>query len=148
MQPVYFEDFDVGDSWEFGSYDVTREEIVEFAEKYDPQPFHTEPETASESVYGGLIASGWHTTAMFMRMFVEEFLSGTAAMGSPGVDELRWQTPVRPGDTLSVRLEVAGRDATHRERGTVDFDTEILNDEDEPVMTMIGHVMFERRDGT
>lgn len=148
MAPVYFEDFEVGADWEFGSYDVTREETMEFAEKYDPQPFHTDPEAASESVYGGVIASGWHTAAMFMRMFVEEFLSDTAAMGSPGVDKLRWRAPVRPGDTLSVRLEVIDTDASQQERGTIDFDTAVLNDEDEAVMTMIGHVMFARRDGS
>ena len=142
---TYFEDVEVGEEREFGSYDVTAEEIVEFAEKYDPQPFHVDPEAAEESIYGGLIASGWHTASMCMRMLVDGFFSDLAAVGSPGVDELRWRAPVRPGDTLSVRTEVAKKEATRPESGMVDIDTAVSNEE-ETVMTMSARVIVARRD--
>ena len=142
-----FEDLEVGETHEFGTYDVTEAEILEFAEKYDPQPFHTDPEAAAESMYGGLIASGWHTAAMLMRMFVDGFLSETAALGSPGIDELRWRAPVRPGDTLSARIEVVDVEASTPDRGTADIDMAAVDDDGDPVLTMRGRIMFERRDG-
>lgn len=143
--PTYLEDMAVGDVDEFGAYDVTEEEIIAFAEKYDPQPFHTDPEAARESLYGGLIASGWHTAAMTMRMLVDGFLSGAASMGSPGIDELRWRAPVYPGDTLSVRTEVVGVEPTHADRGTIDVKITTRNDDGEPVMTMTGRIIIGRR---
>ena len=97
---------EVGDVNEFGEYEMTEAEMIEFAEQYDPQPFHVDPEAAKEYPYGGLIASGWHTCAATMRMLVENQFRDGDNLGSPGVDELRWHQPVRPGDVLSVRVEV------------------------------------------
>ncbi|HKJ59639.1 MAG TPA: MaoC/PaaZ C-terminal domain-containing protein, partial [Halobacteriales archaeon] len=104
----YFEDVEVGDAAEFGGYQVTAEEVVAFAERYDPQPFHTDEAAAQGSVFGGLVASGWHTAAMCMRMRVDAEGKEVPLLGSRGVDELRWRRPVRPGDTLRVRTEVVG----------------------------------------
>lgn len=145
---TFFEDFSVGDEEEFGEYDATEEEILEFAEKYDPQWFHTDPERAAEeSMYGGLIASGWHTAAMTMRMLVEEFLSESAAVGAKGVDELRWRRPVRPGDTLSVRTEVLEKVAETPSRGLVRVRITTTNEGGEEVCLMVALTMFARRNG-
>ena len=103
---VYFEDLSPGDVLEFGAYEVTEAEILEFAEQYDPQWFHTDAERARESIYGGLIASGWHTCAATMRMLVDHHFEDSMALGAIGVDELRWPNPTLPGETLSVRVEV------------------------------------------
>ena len=101
----YFEDLEVGTKASFGHYEVTREEVIDFASRYDPQPFHLDDEAATQTYFGRLSASGWHTCAMTMRMMVEHFSSQEAAsLGSPGIDELRWIKPVYPGDTLSVSL--------------------------------------------
>ena len=105
MPDLHFEDFEPGQVYELGTRPVTESEIVAFAREWDPQPFHIDPEAAKESVFGGLIASGWQTVAMWMRMYVDTML-GSAARGSPGIEELRWLAPVRPGDTLSGRLTV------------------------------------------
>jgi acyl dehydratase len=102
----YYEDITVGERVELGSHTVTKAEIREFAERYDPQPIHVDEAAAAESVYGGLIASGWHTAAVCMRLLAEGFLNETESMGSPGLDELRWLAPVRPGDTLSASVEI------------------------------------------
>jgi acyl dehydratase len=142
----YFEDFEVGDVEEFGSYTVTEAEIVEFAEQYDPQWFHTDPGRATESMYGGLIASGWHTASVTMRMLVDGMLSKSASLGAKGVDELRWPRPVRPGDTLSVRTEVLEKEAERPDRGVVVVRNETFNDDDERVFSMVSHAMFARRD--
>ena len=100
MPELTFEDFEPGRVFELGAREVTEEEIVAFAREWDPQPFHVDPEAAQESSFGGLIASGWHTGAMWMRLYVDSLLVGAASMGSPGIEELRWLAPVRPGDTL------------------------------------------------
>ncbi len=103
----YWEDFKVGESIELGSHSITEAEILAFARKYDPQPFHTDPEAARRSIFGGLIASGWHTCALMMRLSVEaNRREDAAATGSPGLDSCRWLKPVRPGDTLTGRSEV------------------------------------------
>jgi acyl dehydratase len=102
----YFEDFDVGRTYEFGSYTVTEEEILTFGRAYDPQPFHTDPQSAVDSIFGGIIASGWHTAAMSMRLMVDNFISPLHSLGSPGIDELRFTAPVRPGAELRVRITV------------------------------------------
>ena len=102
----YFEDYVPGAMEEFGAIAVDEAEVIEFARRYDPQAFHTDPEAARRSMYGGIVASGWHTAAMMMRLLVEHTLSPASSLGSPGVDELRWLKPVRPGDTLSVRTTV------------------------------------------
>ena len=102
----YLDDFVEGDVHEFGPISLTEEEIIRFGKEFDPQVFHTDPEAARKTVYGGLIASGWHTCGLFMRLFVEHYLPGPASLGSPGVDELRWLKPVRPGDELRLRITV------------------------------------------
>ncbi len=114
MPGLYFEDLEPGQVVELGEHTVSEEEIVAFARQWDPQPFHLDPEAAKASVFGGLIASGWHTGAMWMRLYVDSLLDGAASMGSPGIEELRWLAPVRPGDTLSGRLTVL--EATPSER--------------------------------
>jgi acyl dehydratase len=101
----YFDDYRAGTVEQLGPITVSEEEILEFARRYDPQPFHTDPEAARRSPYGGLIASGWHTSALMMRLFADHYL-GESSLGSPGVDELRWPAPVRPGDTLTLRVEI------------------------------------------
>jgi acyl dehydratase len=143
----FFEDLAVGDTFELGTYDVTEAEIREFAERYDPQWFHTDPERArEESMYGGLIASGWHTTAMTMRLLVDGFFADAASLGAKGVDDLRWRRPVRPDDTLSVTVEVVDRDAETAERGLVRLSILTTNDAEETVCSMTADTMFARRD--
>ena len=143
---IYFEDLAVGDEWTYGEYDVTEDELVDFAEQYDPQWFHTDRErAAAESPYGGLIASGWHTAAMTMRLLVEGFLDDTATMGAKGVDELRWRKPVEPGDTLRIRIAVEDTTVDSDSRGTVRLRIDTTNAADELVCSMVGIVMVARR---
>jgi acyl dehydratase len=140
----YFEDLTVGEGREAGSYDVTAEEIREFAGQYDPQPFHTDPEAAAETPFGGLVASGWHTAAMTMRLLVEGPLSTIASRGAAGVDELRWRQPVRPGQTLTVETEIADRRDWDEGTGLVDVAITTLAD-GEVAMEMVGLVLVEKR---
>ena len=141
----YYEDLTVGESRSFGHYEVTEEEIVEFAEQYDPQPFHVDPEAARKSMFGGLAASGWHTAAMTMRMFVDNYLVDSGALGSPGLDSLRWTSPVRPGDTLSVEATIADKEPWGDTRGVAYMDTETRTSDGETVMTMTSLVLYPRR---
>lgn len=143
----YFEDFPVGDVFELGSATITRESIIAFASQYDPQPFHVDEERARESVFGGLIASGWQTAAVFMRLFVDNLLSDAASMGSPGLDEIRWLKPVRPGDTLRARFTVLDAKPSTRkpDRGTVQSFCEMVNQRDEVVMSLKGLHILGRR---
>ena len=143
----YWEDFEAGGVVELGPYEVTREEILDFARRYDPQPFHVEERAADEGPFGGLAASGWHTAAMFMRLFVDGILNGSASMGSPGVEELRWTAPVRPGDLLSARVRVVETYPSERraDRGTVITESEVLNQDGTVVMTMRARGFFRRR---
>ncbi len=143
----YFEDYVVGDVHEFGSTTVDEAELLAFARRYDPQPFHLDHEAAAESHFGGLITSGWHTCAMMMRMMVDHYVSETASQGSPGVDEIRWLVPVRPGDTLSVRVTILeSRPSRSRpDRGVVRSAVEVLNQDGRTVMTMKTLGMFLRR---
>jgi acyl dehydratase len=135
-----FEDYVPGTVRTFGTMLVKEEEIIEFAKRYDPQVFHTDPVAARKTVYGGLVASGWHTAAMGMRLIVEHYLSRVASVGSPGVDELRWLKPVRPGDKLSVRVSVleARRSKSKPDRGVVRSLVEILNQDMAVVMSFKG----------
>jgi acyl dehydratase len=146
----WFEDFRVGDVTEVGPVTVTEKEIVEFASRYDPQPFHVDPEAARTSIYGGLIASGWHTTALFMGMFVRAVLLDSASLGSPGVEEIRWLAPVRPGDTLRGRSTItdARPSATDPRRGTVYTLNEVLNEDGVVVMMLKARGFFARRPAT
>ncbi|OUR78560.1 acyl dehydratase [Alphaproteobacteria bacterium 46_93_T64] len=136
MATEYFEDIQIGSSKEFGSKTITLAEIIDFATKYDPQPFHIDEEAAKDSIYGGIIASGWHTASMTMRMMVDHMISGRASLGSPGVDNLQWMKPVRPGDTLRARTEVIDkkRSKSRPEMGTIFGVTQVFNQHDEMVM--------------
>ncbi|WP_348609856.1 MaoC family dehydratase [Halobaculum rarum] len=143
---VYYEDVEVGTVEAHGDYEVTREEVLSFAQQYDPQWFHTDPDRAAEeSPYGGVIASGWHTAAMTMRLLVESQLADAATVGAKGVDELRWLVPVRPGDTLRIENEVLEKVPERPERGLVRARTRTYNQDDEAVFSMIGNVMYLRR---
>jgi acyl dehydratase len=102
----YYEDIAVGEKVALGEYEFTEAEMTRFAAQYDPQPIHVDEAAAAESIYGGLIASGWHTGAVCMRLLVDGFLSDVASMGAFGLDELRWKRPVRPGDTVSAEVEI------------------------------------------
>ncbi len=138
MATRYFEDYPVGSTAEVGSVTVSEQEIIAFAKRYDPQPFHTDPQAAKDWPYGGLIASGWHTAAMMMRLFVDSFFDGEASLGSPGLGPIRWILPVRPGDVLRVRVRVTGsrRSRSKPDRGALTFEVEVLNDRDQVVMTI------------
>lgn len=145
----YYEDFAVGDESRFGSYEVTREEVIAFASAYDPQPFHLDDEIAKQSVFGALCASGWHTCAMTMRMIVDNLMAeGVAGMGSPGVDQIRWKKPVFPGDILSVTSTVleARPSASRPNLGLVKMEQRISNQAGETVMTLVSNVMLLRRE--
>ena len=144
----YFEDVEVGTVREFGEYHVTKAEILEFAEQYDPQPFHTDEEAATESAFGELVASGWHTAAISMRMLVDHHLRESAGMGGRGADELRWRRPVTPGDTLSLRTEVLEKWPSESDprRGNVRRHVEVLNQDDEVALSYVVTGMLERRD--
>ncbi|HTD33870.1 MAG TPA: MaoC family dehydratase [Candidatus Elarobacter sp.] len=138
MATRYLEDYPVGSSAEIGSVQVTEDEIRSFATRYDPQPFHTDPEQAKRWPYGGLIASGWHTASMMMRVVVDEFIDPETSLGSPGLGPIRWKLPVRPGDTLRVRARVVGSRVSQSkpDRGTLTFEIDVLNQNGETVMTV------------
>ena len=134
----YFEDYLPGSVSEFGSIAVEESEIIEFGKRFDPQEFHIDPEAAARGPFGGLIASGWHTGALMMRMIVDNYLSKASSLGSPGIDELRWLRPVRPGDTLRLRATVLDtkRSQSKPDRGVVRTLTEVLNQNGEVVMSV------------
>jgi acyl dehydratase len=134
----YFDDYVEGDVHRFGSVLVDADEIVAFAKLYDPQTFHTDPEAARKTQFGGLIASGWHTCGLMMRLYAEHYLTHVASLASPGLDELRWLKPVRPGDRLSVRVTVlkAAPSKSKPDRGAVTSFIEVFNQADEAVMSM------------
>jgi acyl dehydratase len=143
----WFEDLAAGTVLEFGSVEMTEEEIVGFARRYDPQPFHLDREAGKSSIFGGLCASGWNTTAVMMRMWVDNYLSPEASLGSPGIDELRWLRPVFPGDRLRCRLTVleATPSRSRPYMGSIRQRGEVLNQKDEVVMSLIGTTFFKRR---
>ncbi|MGD8948852.1 MAG: MaoC family dehydratase [Desulfobacterales bacterium] len=134
----YLEDYEPGSVHEFGSVKVEEADIIEFAGRFDPQILHTSPQAAKNTIYGGLIASGWHTASLMMRMFVDHYLSSAASLGSPGVDELRWIRPVRPGDTLSLRVTVSEtkRSRSKPDRGVLFSFIEVINQKHDVVMSM------------
>jgi acyl dehydratase len=136
--PRYFEDYVPGTVFEGGPIVVDEAEIVAFARRYDPQSFHVDAVAAANSVFGGLIASGWHTVGLTMRLLVEHYLSEASSLGSPGIDELRWRKPVRPGDELRVRARVfeAKRSRSKPDRGLVRSSIDVSNQRGEPVLTM------------
>ena len=147
-QPLlYWEDFPAGQVREFGAMTVRHEDIVEFAERFDPQPFHLDDGAARSTPFGGLIASGWHTCALAMRMMCDAYLLDAASMGSPGLDSLRWPAPVRPDDTLRMRLTVlAARPMQSKPHiGLIESRWEVFNQHDQLVLDMRGWGMFARR---
>jgi acyl dehydratase len=144
----YWEDFHVGEVEQIGARTVDRDEVVAFASQFDPQPFHVDEAAAAKSMYGGLIASGWHTCAMVMRMMCDAYLLDSASVGSPGIDGLKWLKPVRPGDTIRAqRTTLESRASQSRPGiGIVKNRWEVFNQEGEMVMSMEGYGMFRRRD--
>ncbi len=134
----YFEDYSPGAVFTSGAIPVTQAEIIDFARHYDPQAMHTDPEAAANGRFGGLIASGWHTAALMMRLFATSFLSPESSVASPGIDELRWLQPVRPGDVLSLRVSVleARRSRSRPEEGVVRSFIEVLNQDGMVVMSL------------
>jgi acyl dehydratase len=138
IEERWFEDFTAGAVYEFGAAEISEAEIVDFARRYDPQPMHVDREAAAHGPFGGLIASGWHTAGLMMRLFVDNFLPGHASLASPGIDELRWARPVRPGDRLRLRVTVleATRSRSRPDRGMLRSLIEVLNQKDEVVMTL------------
>ena len=143
----YFEDLAPGTVLEFGDAEMTAEAIIEFARQFDPQPFHLDPEAAKHSLFGGLCASGWHTASVMMRLWVDNYLSPEASLGSPGVDEVRWHRPVFPGDRLRCRIEIL--DATPSRSkpfmGTVRSKCQVLNQSSDVVMSLNGIGFFRRK---
>ena len=138
MSERHFEDYPPGAVFEGGTVEVSEAEILEFARRYDPQTMHTDPAAAAHGFFGGLIASGWHTAALMMRLFAAHFLSPASSLASPGIDELRWLKPVRPGDVLSLRVTVteARRSRSKPDQGVVRSLVEVLNQEGEVVMSL------------
>jgi len=134
----YFEDYIAEVEQEVGSVSMSEAEIIDFGNKYDPQDFHTDPGKAAAGPFGGLIASGWHTTAVVMRLLVDRYLDSASSLGSPGVDELRWLAPVRPGDVLTVRAKVlqARRSSSKPDRGLIHTSVSVSNQDGVLVMTM------------
>ena len=144
----YFEDIAIGAKQSFGAYDVTRDEVIEFARKYDPQPFHLSDEEAAKTHFGRLSASGWHTAAMAMSMIVENLKHHRqAGLGSPGIDELRWLKPVYPGDTLRCETEVIEKrvSASRPEMGIFKSRMTVYNQDDIAVMSMLSNGLIATR---
>jgi len=134
----HFEDYPPGAVLRYGPVTIDEAAIVGFGRQFDPQPFHVDPQRAAKGPFGGVIASGWHTGSLMMRLLVDHFLPRHAGLGSPGVDELRWLAPVRPGDALSLRITITGarRSQSKPDRGLVHTFNEVLNQRDEVVMTL------------
>ncbi len=148
---LYWEDMEVGAERLFGTYTVTREEVLEFARKYDPQPFHLSDEAAARTHFGRIAASGWHTAAMTMRVIVEALTrEPQAGLGSPGVDELRWIRPVYPGDTLTMRGQIVDKTPSRSkpELGTIRTATTVTNQDGVDVMRYTSIVLMQRRPAT
>jgi acyl dehydratase len=144
---IYFEDVQVGETQRFGRYEVTRDEIIEYARQFDPQPFHMDEAAAKASMFGGLIASGWHTGAMLIRMINDHAIPGAATTGALGFDDLKWLKPVRPGDVLSVETRVIDKieSRSRSEIGVVKIESQVLDQRAEVKMSLISLVLYRRR---
>ena len=144
----YFEDYLPGAVYEYGYLTVTEAEILEFARRFDPQPIHIDPGFAATGPFGGLIASGWHTAGMLMRLFADHYLSRVASLASPGIDELRWPAPVRPGDQLRLRTTIveARLSRSKPDRGLVRTQGELLNSDDRTVLSLVAMNLLGRRE--
>ena len=147
LQDRWFEDYVPGTVHDLGSVVVDEQEVVAFARQFDPQPFHLDQERAEKSAFGGLVASGWHTACMVMRLMVDHYLSEVSSEGSPGIDELRWLRPVRPGDQLLVSITIldARRSRSRPERGVVRSQIETLNQDGQVVMHLTFAVFIRCR---
>lgn len=147
LRQRWFDDYAAGEVFEFGSYQITEDEIVGFARQYDPQPFHVDPDEAAASPYGGLIASGWMTVAVAMRMMCDHFVPPCSSMGSPGVEQVRWLHPVRTGDHLRMRVSILAvrRSRSKPDRGVVTVRQEVLNQHQQTVMSLDGKSMHRVR---
>ena len=145
----YLEDFKPGEVAELGSHTITKDEIIAFARQFDPQTFHLDEEAARQTIFGGLIASGWHTGSLVMRLFCDGVIKDTASLGSPGVDEMRWIKPVRPGDTLSLRMTVTEcvPSRSKPDRGIVRSLLELRNQHGEVAVSIKGMNLVRRRGG-
>ncbi|MDA3039719.1 MAG: MaoC family dehydratase [Actinomycetota bacterium] len=148
LRERWFDDFEVGEEFEIGSHLMTQERIVSFAEEFDPQRFHVDVEAARETIYGGLIASGWHTGAVMMKLLATPL--GPSSLGSPGGRELKWLAPVRPGDELRLRITVldANPSTSKPDRGVVVYRNDVLNQRDQIVMSFESVMLLLRRPGT
>jgi acyl dehydratase len=146
-QKLYWEDFPPGDVVEMGRHTFAEAEIIAFARQFDPQPFHVDPEAARKSFFGGLIASGWHTCSIAMRLMVDKYVGRSASLGSPGLDNIRWLAPVRAGDTITYRRTITAARPSESKPGVglVHSRWEATNQRGELVMTMEGWGMFGRR---
>ena len=143
----YLEDYTEGARYSFGVESVNAEEIMEFARRYDPQSIHTDPEAAADGPFGGLIASGWQTAALMMRLFADYYLTSVASLASPGIDELRWVRPLRPGDRLTLQCETTGvrPSRTKPDRGILTTDVTLVNQDGDPILTATAMNMVARR---
>ena len=143
----YYEDFPAGRVWEYGARQLSEQEIIAFASDWDPQRFHTDPVAAKQTPFGGLVASGWHTGSVMMRMMCDAYLNESSCVGSPGIEDWRFAQPVRPGDTLRYRATVieARPSQSKPDRGLVKWRWELLNQRDEVAVLMIGTQIFLRR---
>jgi acyl dehydratase len=150
MPRYAFEDFSVGEVIACGSRTVTEDEIVSFARQFDPQPFHVDAEAGKRSIYGSLIASGWHTMAMCMRLACDAYIIDSTSAGSPGIDALRWLRPVRAGDTIRLDMITLEKkpSASKPDRGVVTTDWRVYNQHDELVLTMRGMGIYLKREAT
>lgn len=148
MPTLYYEDFNPGDVRTFGPRTITREEIISFASEFDPQPFHLDEAAGRNSILGGLAASGWHTCAFMFRMTYDAFIKDTAGMGSPGIDEVKWLRPVRPGMSLTLRRAVLEKrvSKSRPEMGLVRFKSELLDETGQPVIEQTNLVLIRVRD--
>ena len=144
----YFEDYLPGAVYEYGHLTVTEAEILEFARRFDPQPIHIDPGFAAAGPFGGLIASGWHTASMMMRLFADHYLSRVASLASPGIDELRWPAPVRPGDQLRLRTTImeARLSRSKADRGLVRTRGELINQDDRTVLDLVAMNLLRVRE--
>jgi acyl dehydratase len=147
MKDKWFEDYKPDEKFTFGDHLVTEKEIIDFANLYDPQSFHIDPTAAEASSFGGLIASGWMTSALLMRMMCDHFISSASAMGSPGIDHLRWIKPVRPGDRIHARITVIKTQLSRSkpDRGLITLRQEVINQNGEVVMSLEGMAMLRCR---
>jgi acyl dehydratase len=143
----YFEDYVAGAVYEYGYASVSEAEIIAFAERFDPQPIHTDARFAASGPFGGLIASGWHTASLAMRLVVDHYLPRAASLASPGIDELRWPAPVRPGDSLRLRTTTleTRRSKSKPDRGLIRTRAELLNQHDQIVLSLVAMNLIKLR---